>query len=155
VATASPPADAHLETPVLIENATAEVHAARRRHQRELSERSRYRRLVESVDEVIEACELTHLQGVKECPTDLAANADEVLQNAVRLVAGSDDVQALRLIVEQNDRHKRRITEVMDALWIVQEVVFDLMLPWRVELPEDIEVAGVPVPGPWRYHSAA
>ena len=31
---------------------------------------------------------------------------------------------------------------------------FDLMLPWRTELPEDAEIAGAAVPG-WRYDPAA
>jgi hypothetical protein len=30
----------------------------------------------------------------------------------------------------------------MDILWTIQEVVFDLMLPWRTQLPEDVEPEG-------------
>jgi hypothetical protein len=39
-------------------------------------------------------------------------------------------------------RRQVKITEVMDILWTIQEVVFDLMLPWRTQLPEDVEPDG-------------
>ena len=139
---------------VPIENATAEVHAARQRHRRELAERSRLRRLVERVDSVIEACEETHLQGLKEVPPDLAESAGRVLVVARRVVRLSGDSEAIGAVAEVSARPQQRITDVMDILWTIQEIVFDLMLPWRTELPEDVEIAGAPVPG-WRYDPAA
>jgi hypothetical protein len=137
---------------MLIENATAELHRARLRHQRELAERTRFRRLVEQVDEVIELCEETHLQGIKEAPRDLAQQSGELLQIAVGVVQGADDEVALRTVTEAMARRQVKVTEIMDVLWTVQEVVFDLMLPWRTELPEDVEVT--PGVGLWRYNAA-
>ena len=118
----------------------------------ELSERTRFRRLVEQVDEVIELCEETHLQGIKEAPRDLAQQSGELLQIAVGVVQGADDETALRTVTEAMARRQVKVTEIMDVLWTVQEVVFDLMLPWRTELPEDVEVT--PGVGLWRYNAA-
>lgn len=139
---------------MLIENATAEVHQARRRHQRELAERNRYRRLVEAIDRTIETCEETHLQHIKECPADLKERAADLLRRSDRVVARSGDPEAATSVGEQVARPVRKVTEVMDSLWAVQEVLFDLMLPWRTDLPEDVELPGVPVTT-WRYDSAA
>jgi hypothetical protein len=138
---------------MLIKNATAEVHSARRRHQRDLAERSRIRKLVGEIDQIIEACEETHLQGIKECPPDLKERARETLGRAGRVVARAGDPAALELVDEQAARATRKVTEVMDTLWNVQEVAFDLMLPWRSGLPEDVELPGMPLT--WRYDSAA
>jgi phage terminase large subunit-like protein len=139
---------------VPIENATAELHSARLRHQRDLAERTRFRRLVERVDEVIEVCEETHLQGIKEAPRELAQQSGEVLQNAIGIVEGAGDENAVRVVTDAVARRQVKVTEIMDVLWTVQEVVFDLMLPWRSQLPEDVEVAGAAT-GIWRYDSAA
>jgi hypothetical protein len=139
---------------MLIQNATAEVHKARRRHQRELAERNRYRRLVQAIDQTIETCEETHLQHIKECPIELKERAFDLLRKADRVVSRSGDAEATRLVQDQVARSVRKVTEMMDALWTVQEVLFDLMLPWRTELPEDVELPGVPLTT-WRYDSAA
>lgn len=140
---------------MLIENATAELHGARRRHQRELAERTRLRRLITRVDEVIEACEEAHLQGLKECPPDLADRSKSVLRSARRAVALTRDEQAVGAVSAAAARNQPKITDVMDVLWTVQEVVFDLMLPWRTDLPEDVELAGAAGGGLWRWDSAA
>lgn len=138
---------------MLIQNATAEVHAARRLHQREIAERHRFRRLVGEIDLLIESCEETHLQGIKECPPDLKGQAAELLGRAARIVDRSGNLDAVVVVEEQTARNTRKVTEVMDMLWTVQEVAFDLMLPWRSGLPEDIELPGIPTT--WRYDSAA
>jgi hypothetical protein len=139
---------------MLIENATAELHRARLRHQHDLAERTRFRRLVEGIDQVIERCEETHLQGIKEAPRDLAQQSGELLHIAHAIVEDGGDETALRIVTEAMVRRQVKVTEIMDVLWSVQEVVFDLMLPWRTELPEDVELPGTQV-GPWRYDSAA
>ncbi|TMB91732.1 MAG: hypothetical protein E6J45_04765 [Chloroflexi bacterium] len=53
---------------------------------------------------------------------------------------------------EALERRQIKITEVMDILWTIQEIVFDLMLPWRTQLPEDVEPEGddVSLAGFWR-----
>jgi len=139
---------------MLISNATAEVHRARRRHQRELAERNRYRRLVQAIDLAVETCEETHLQHIKECPPELKERAADLLRRADKVVSRSGDAEALTLVQNQVARPVRKVTEVMDSLWAVQEVLFDLMLPWRTELPEDVELPGMPLTT-WRYDSAA
>lgn len=138
----------------MIENATSEVHEARRRHQRELSQRTRLRRFVGKADALIEACEEAHLQGLKEVPADLAERSSETLGRARRIVASTGNREALTAVEDAVSRNQPKITDVMDVVWTIQEVVFDLMLPWRTELPEDVELAGTPT-GPWRYDSAA
>jgi len=139
---------------VLIENATAEVHGARQRHLRERAHRTRLRRLVSRVDTVIEACEEAHLQGLKEIPPELADSTTATLRTARRIVATTGDEEALRVVEDMCARPRPKISDAMDALWTVQEAVFDVMLPWRSKLPEDVELPGTPL-GPWRYDSAA
>ncbi|MHB8717369.1 MAG: hypothetical protein ACYDAC_00545 [Candidatus Dormibacteria bacterium] len=140
---------------MLIENATQEVHDARKRHQREMVERTRLRRLVERVDEVISACEEIHLQGIKETPPDLKARAEDVFSFARSAVSKTGDREALAVVVENIERRQVKITEIMDILWAIQEIVFDLMLPWRTELPEDVEPEGPVVGAPdWRRWTA-
>jgi hypothetical protein len=124
---------------LLIESATSEVHAARQRHRREVVERTRLRRLVERVDGAIELCEETHLHGTKEVPADVASRAGKVFLFARSAVRKTGDPEAIAAVEEALSRRQVKITEVMDILWTVQEIVFDLMLPWRTELPEDVE----------------
>jgi hypothetical protein len=138
---------------LLIESATQEVHAARRRHRREIVESTRLRRLVERVDSAIELCEETHLQGIKEVPPDVAIRARKVFSFARTAVRKTDNAEAVAAVEEALARRQVKITEVMDILWTIQEIVFDLMLPWRTELPEDVEVDGDELalgPGFWR-----
>ncbi len=138
---------------LLIESATAEVHAARRRHRREIVESTRLRRLVERVDSAIELCEETHLQGIKEVPPDVALRARKVFTFARTAVRKTDNAEAVAEVEEALARRQVKITEVMDILWTIQEIVFDLMLPWRTELPEDVEIDGDEMalgPGFWR-----
>src|SRR6202040_1504117 len=83
------------EIELLIENATQEVHDARKRHHREMVERTRLRRLVERVDEGISACEEIHLQSKKEAPADLKARAEDVFAFARSAVSKTGDREAL------------------------------------------------------------
>jgi hypothetical protein len=140
---------------LLIENATQEVHDARKRHQREIVERTRLRRLVERVDEVISACEEIHLQSIKETPVDLKSRAEDVFSFARSAVSKTGDREALAAVEEAIGRRQIKITEIMDILWTIQEIVFDLMLPWRTELPEDVE-PDAPITGApdWRRWTA-
>jgi hypothetical protein len=124
---------------LLIESATTEVHAARQRHRREVVERTRLRRLIERVDGAIELCEETHLHGTKEVPPDVASRAGKVFLFARSAVRKTGDEEAISAVEDALARRQVKITEVMDILWTIQEIVFDLMLPWRTELPEDVE----------------
>ena len=139
---------------MLIENATAELHRARLRHQHDLAERTRLRRLVERVDQIIELCEETHLQGIKEAPRDLAQQSADLLHTAVAIVEDDGDETAQRVVTDAMARRQVKVTEIMDVLWSVQEVVFDLMLPWRTELPDDVELVGAPLAPTWRFNAA-
>ena len=141
---------------LLIENATQEVHRARQRHHLEVVERTRLRRLVVKVDACIELCEETHLQGIKEVPPDIADRAQRVFAFARKAVRLAGDDAALKQVEEALARRQVKVTEVMDMLWTIQEVVFDLMLPWRTDLPEDVD-AGDDEPGAtfWRHFNPA
>ena len=134
--------DEETDPGLLIESATREVHEARRRHRREVVERTRLRRLVERVDSAIELCEETHLQGIKEVPSDVAHRAHKVFVFARGAVRKTNNQEAMQAVDEALARRQLKITEVMDILWTIQEIVFDLMLPWRTELPEDVEIEG-------------
>jgi hypothetical protein len=143
---------------MLIANATEQVHKARERHRHDIVEKTRLRRLVERVDRAIEACEETHLQGIKEVPPDLAGQVHRVFGFARRAVRLTGNERAIAAVDETLARRQLKITEVMDMLWTIQELTFDLMLPWRTNLPEDVEEEGASNSsvGVWRqFHPAA
>jgi len=134
---------------LLIETATAELHAARRRDLRERAERRRLQRLVGEIDQVIQTCEETHLQRIKQITPAIADMYARSLGHARELVADLGDAEAERTVESIVHLQPRRIVHVMDAMWGVQEVLFDLMQPSRQRLPEDIE-DGRAQPGSWR-----
>ena len=142
---------------MLIENATKDVHEARVRHRIDVVERTRLRRLVERVDACIATCEETHLQGIKEVTPDLAEHFLKVCTFARRAVRLSGDRNAAVALEETLARRQLKITEIMDMLWTIQEITFDLMLPWRTELPEDVEDDSAEgTAGIWRqFHAIA
>ena len=110
---------------------------------------------MERVDSAIELCEETHLQGMKEVPPDVALRAQRVFTFARKAVRLTGDDTACRLVDETLARRHAKITEIMDMLWTIQEIVFDLMLPWRTELPEDVEIDDEPGAGEWRHFNPA
>ena len=111
---------------------------------------------MERVDSAIELCEETHLQGMKEVPPDVALRAQRVFTFARKAVRLTGDDTASRLVDETLARRHVKITEIMDMLWTIQEIVFDLMLPWRTELPEDVEIDDdEPGAGEWRHFNPA
>jgi hypothetical protein len=116
---------------MLIRSATADVISARRRHQHELAERNGLGAVVVSIDEVILACEETHLLSIKKCPAVLKEQRKRVLVQARRAVSRSSRPDAVGIVEEQMAREVRKVIDVMDSLWIVQEVIFDLMQLWR------------------------
>lgn len=141
---------------MLIENATAELHAARRQDLRHRAERQRLRRLVLDIDRVIQTCEETHLQRVKQVTPVIAQAHTRVLAQARQDASDLGEWDALRQIEGIARIQPRRIVHVMDAMWAVQEVLFDLMQPHRTRLPEDSDDAPVRRPllataqGSWR-----
>ena len=137
---------------MLIENATAELHAARRQDLRDREDRQRLRRLVADIDRVIQTCEETHLQRVKQVTPAIARAYQDVLGQAREDVAALGEFEALRALEGIARMQTRRIVHVMDAMWAVQEVLFDLMQPHRTRLPEDHEDAHALhlQPGSWR-----
>jgi len=68
--------------------------------------------------------------------------ARKVFTFARGAVRKTGNAEAMTAVEEALARRQVKITEVMDILWTIQEIVFDLMLPWRTELPEDVEVEG-------------
>ena len=124
---------------MLIENATAELHAARRQDLRDRAERLRLRHLVEDIDRLIQLCEETHLQRIKQVTPAIAEAHTRILARARADVAEVGDFEALRALEGIARIQPRRIVHVMDAMWAVQEVLFDLMQPHRTRLPEESE----------------
>ena len=137
---------------MLIETATAELHAARRRDLRDREERQRLRRLVGEIDRVIQTSEETHLQRVKQVTPAIAEMHTEVLARAREDVGALGEFEALRALEGIARIQPRRIVHLVDAMWAVQEVLFDLMQPHRTRLPEEAdEVRGLAAqPGSWR-----
>jgi hypothetical protein len=134
---------------LLIENATAQLHAARRQDLRDRADRRRLHRLVAEIDHVIQSCEETHLQRIKQITPPIAAMYAQALEHAREEVSAAGDAEAERSVESIARIQPRRIVHVMDAMWAVQEVVFDLMQPSRQRLPEDIEDQQVQQ-GSWR-----
>jgi hypothetical protein len=134
---------------LLIENATAELHAARRRDLQDRVERRRLHRLVAEIDRVIQTCEETHLQRIKQITPAIAGLYADALEHTRDAVRDDGDAEAQRAVEAISRMQPRRIVHVMDAMWAVQEVLFDLMQPQRTRLPEDTEEAGVQR-GSWR-----
>jgi hypothetical protein len=124
---------------MLIETATAELIAARRQDLRDREERLRLRRLVAEIDRVIQTCEETHLQRIKQITPAIAEAYEDVLAHAREDVGALGEFEALRALEGIARIQPRRIVHIMDAMWAVQEVLFDLMQPHRTRLPEDIE----------------
>jgi len=124
---------------LLIENATAELLDARRRDLRDRAERRRMHALVAEIDRVIQTCEETHLQRIKQVTPGIGEMYATSLQHAVDMVREAGDAEAQRAVEAIARIQPRRIVHVMDAMWAVQEVLFDLMQPSRQRLPEDDE----------------
>jgi hypothetical protein len=141
---------------LLIENATAELHAARHRDLRDRAERQRLRRLVEEIDRVIQTCEETHLQRIKQITPGIGDLYVTALDHALEAVHEAGDAEAIRAVEAISRIQPRRIVHVMDAMWAVQEVLFDLMQPHRTRLPEESDEAPAHRPlvtaeaGSWR-----
>lgn len=127
------------ETHLLIENATAELHAARRQDLQDRAERRRLHRLVDEIDRVIQTCEETHLQRIKQITPAIGEMYATALYHAREAVRSDGDAEAQRAVESISRIQPRRIVHVMDAMWAVQEVLFDLMQPDRTRLPEDSE----------------
>ena len=141
---------------MLIENATAELHAARRQDLRDRADRQRLRRLVLDIDRVIQTCEETHLERIKQITPVIAEAHTRMLARARQDASDLGEWDALRQIESIARIQPRRIVHVMDAMWAVQEVLFDLMQPHRTRLPQEIDDAPVRRPllhtaqGSWR-----
>jgi hypothetical protein len=127
------------ETPLLIQNATAELLAARRQDIRHRADRRRLHTAVDEIDRVIQTCEETHLQRIKQITPRIAGMYAQAVEHAGEIVAATGDVEAQRSMESISRIQPRRIVHIMDAMWAVQEVLFDLMQPSRTRLPEDIE----------------
>jgi hypothetical protein len=134
---------------LIIENATAELLAARRQDLQDRSERRRLHRLVQEIDRVIQTCEETHLQRIKQITPAIAEMYGDALDHAGDAVRRDGDAHAQRAVESISRIQPRRIVHVMDAMWAVQEVLFDLMQPQRTRLPEDGD-EGEAQRGSWR-----
>ena len=120
-----------------ITTTTGQIAAARRRDAEEKAERTRVEVLVDGLDAVIEACEQAHLADLAEAPAGLAAQARAAMVAATPVLstAGEDAAGG----VASRARAGVPITELMDAVWEVQDGVLDVLVPGRGELDEGRE----------------
>lgn len=123
---------------------TEQVHAARKAHARAKSRLDR--RVVRDLDAVIGACEQLHLIGRERMtsalfgPTDGQMTVTEALANADAFLAGHG-LRSPQPLVPISARST--IVHVLDAVYEVQEVVFDVLIPERRELTAEDEA--------WRF----
>jgi hypothetical protein len=123
-----------------ITTTTRQIAAARRRDAEERAERTRLEVLVDRLDAVIEACEQAHLADLAEAPAGLAAQARAAMVAAtpVLTTAGEDAAGG----IASRARAGVPITELMDAVWEVQDGVLDVLIPERWELDEGRDDGG-------------
>ena len=129
---------------------TRQIAATRGRDAEERAERTRLEVLVHRLDAVIDACERAHLADLGDAPPMLAAQARGAIAAATAVLTAAGDGVAGNVTVRVHAG--MRITEVMDAVWEVQDAVLDLLVPARRELPDAVQVdaAVTPVPSPPR-----
>jgi hypothetical protein len=143
-------ARAHAVRPGRLTLTTRQIAAARRRDAERRAERARLEVLVHRLDAVIDACERAHLADLGDAPPTLAAQARGAIAAATAVLTAAGDGVAGNVTVRVHAG--MRITEVMDAVWEVQDAVLDLLVPARRELPDAVQVdaAVTPVPSPPR-----
>lgn len=127
------------EADTRIRRVTDEIETDRRLRQRDAAEQGRIRCLVDRLDKIILACERAHLRNLRETPPGLSVACGAALHEAVTLVGMSAGDDAAQVVRTQMIRHRARITDVMDAVWMTQDVLFDLLIPGRRDLPDDVE----------------
>jgi hypothetical protein len=120
----------------IIRTTTHDVHRARYLHQIHVVERDRLRRVVERIDKAIEDCELAHLIGFKRVDDRLLAGACAAINLTTRAVAQTKDHHAICRVARNAARAPRTISDLMDALWEIEDTVFDLMIPGRAQLDD-------------------
>jgi hypothetical protein len=130
--------------------ATAKIDDGRRREAEERAERGRLRAVVRLLDEAGAACEMEHLDGHKQATVELVHQARTAIAVATAVLADAGQqitTDLARLDHPCGGACGLRITEVMDVVWEVLDVVLDLLLPVRRRL-HDAVGAETPVPPP-------
>jgi hypothetical protein len=102
-----------------LELATRDMHAATEGARRVAAPRLRLRALVGRVDVAIGACERAHLAGRKRV-------TPELLEHAVDVYREAREAMPLARVVH---RAPQRIDHLMESLWAVQALVFELLQP--------------------------
>lgn len=115
----------------LLQTTARDVHRARRNHHLKLAARSRLRNVVVRIDRAIVDCEETHLLGYKRVTPELQVGARAAINCAERAAAVSGDQHAICRVARNAARTPRKISDLMDQLWEIEDAVFDLMIPGR------------------------
>jgi hypothetical protein len=123
----------------MYQETVAQVAGERERQERERRPLEQLRSLVGSVDYAVERCEETHLDGIKRMTPELRSTSSHV-RSAARSGPSSHAMSAgLRALEKVLAHPSGRIVDLMDSLWRIQEAAFDLLVPYRNQLPEDVE----------------
>jgi hypothetical protein len=116
----------------LLKQTTTDLEQSLEQAVRESAPRCILRGLIDHIDEVIRACEETHLRGARQVTEELTTLAAGVQGHARMVIAGAAGPDALARSWDVPGR----IDQLMDWLWSLQEWTFDILAPWRRELEE-------------------
>jgi hypothetical protein len=129
---------------------TAHLDRERRQQAAEQTERRRIEAAVQLLDEAIEACETEHLDGEKEATPELVRQARAAVTAATTATCRVADPAP---IISQDARLSRTgllITDVMDVVWEVVDILLDLLVPGRSAtsdaLGPDTPLSAAPAP---------
>jgi hypothetical protein len=103
----------------------------RERRQRTVEQRHRMEAAVQLLDEVIEACEREHLGDEKEATSELLQQARAAIRAASAATCRVADPAPITSQAARLSRTGLLITEVMDAVWEVVDILLDLLVPGR------------------------
>lgn len=123
----------------MIGQAVREIDDARRSEEVSRLPTVKLRALVALVDASIEACEEVHLLRVKHPTAELVERGRAVASAAREVLTGDRGGDSAAAVQRLEQAEARRITELMDSLWTVQEAAFDALMPFRAALPDDAE----------------
>ena len=91
------------------------------------------------LDECLEACEQRHLGGFTHIDQPMATRLAGCLR---RVATEAEDDRLMRAALAALNERAVLVTHIHDTLFLVQEVVLDLLSPKRHSLPSDVDCRG-------------
>lgn len=114
--------------------ASREMEARQQERLATMTARGQLRSLVDRLDGVIDACEDAHLRQIRFVTDQLAADAHAVYMYALSVLTHAGGARAERVVRTAERRAPKRIDDLMDHLWTVEETALDLLAPARHEI---------------------